>query len=112
MAKGTESKNEVFKKILEIFPGSFMYNDNKEVRLNFVENGEPVQLKLALTTAKTPVESDESTSAFDSTSATGVKNETFNWDEVSFEEKKELTEPTAEEKQNVAKLVEALGLGG
>lgn len=110
MAKGSESKNEVFKKILEMFPGSFMYNDNKEVRLNFTENGELVQLKLTLTAAKSPVEGDNS-SEFDNPTA-GVKNESFNWDDVSIEEKKELVEPTEDEKQNVAKLVEALGLGG
>lgn len=110
MAKGAESKNEVFKKILEIFPNSFMYNDNKEIRLNFVENGEPIQLKLALTTAKTPV-AGGGDGDFDSPTA-GVKNESYNWDEVPFDEKKQLAEPTEDEKKNVAKLVEALGMGG
>ena len=109
MAKGSESKNEVFKKILEVFPGSFMYNDNKEVRLNFTENGEPVQLKLTLTAAKTPVDGGEGETQFDVPNA-GVKSEAFNWDEVTEETVKTLAEPTEEEKQNVEKLVKALGL--
>ena len=33
MAKGAEAKAKVFKQILEAFPGSFAYNDGKEIRI-------------------------------------------------------------------------------
>jgi hypothetical protein len=54
MAKGALSKQEATQKILELFPGSFIYE--KEIRIPFVEEGENIQLKCALTCAKTNVE--------------------------------------------------------
>lgn len=59
MAKGSIAKNEVYGKIMEIFPDSFMYNDGKELRINTEEDGEPIQIKLVLTAAKTPVSNGE-----------------------------------------------------
>lgn len=54
MAKGTLSKETVMKKILETFPGAFAYE--KELRIPMIEGGEEVQIKVALTCAKTNVE--------------------------------------------------------
>ena len=54
MAKGALSKQEATQKILELFPGSFVYD--KEIRIPFVEEGESIQLKCALTCAKVNVE--------------------------------------------------------
>ena len=54
------SKQEIFDKLIEMFPGSFMYNDGKECRINLNEDGAAVQIKVALTAAKTPVEPDGS----------------------------------------------------
>ena len=56
MAKGAIAKQEVSKKILETFVGSFLYNDGKEIRIPCNENGEIVQIKVALTCAKENVE--------------------------------------------------------
>ena len=57
MAKGTASKQEVAATILETFGDkAFLYNDGKEIRINCIENGEPVQIKVALTAAKVAVE--------------------------------------------------------
>ena len=56
MAKGSAAKQEVMAVILEAFGDkAFLYNDGKEVRVNCVENGEPVQIILALTAAKVAV---------------------------------------------------------
>ena len=55
MAKGTESKSLVIKKILEIFPNSFLYNNDKEIRIPLTEQGEQVEIKVVLSCAKTPV---------------------------------------------------------
>lgn len=53
MAKGALSKQEATQKILELFPGSFVYD--KEIRIPFTEEGEEIQLKCALTCAKVNV---------------------------------------------------------
>lgn len=50
MAKGTESKALITEKILSAFEGSFIAG--KEIRIPCYENGELVQIKVALTAAK------------------------------------------------------------
>ena len=55
-AKGSILKQEIASKILAAFPGSFLYNDGKEIRINGTENGEKLQIKLTLTAAKVAVE--------------------------------------------------------
>lgn len=55
MAKGAESKSLVTKKILEIFPNAFLYNNDKEIRIPLTEQGEQVEIKVVLSCAKTPV---------------------------------------------------------
>lgn len=52
MAKGSEAKQIVAKKILETFPEAFLYNDGKEIRVPIIEQGIEVQIKIALTCAK------------------------------------------------------------
>ena len=52
MAKGSESKSIFYAKILETFEGSFMYNDGKEIRIPFKEDGKDIQLKIVATCAK------------------------------------------------------------
>jgi len=52
--KGAIAKQDITKKILEVFPGSFLYD--KEIRVPMVENGEIVQIKITLTAAKVAVE--------------------------------------------------------
>lgn len=55
-AKGAESKSLVTKKILEIFPNAFLYNNDKEIRIPLTEQGEQVEIKVVLSCAKTPVQ--------------------------------------------------------
>ena len=50
MAKGALSKDKVKEKILEAFEGSFI--NDKEIRIPFIENGEQIEIKVALTCAK------------------------------------------------------------
>lgn len=59
MAKGQAAKQEAFAKMLEMFPDSFLYNDNKELRINTTEDGNDIQLKVVITCAKTPVSEGE-----------------------------------------------------
>jgi len=51
--KGSQAKAEITQKILGQFPGSFLYE--KEIRIPIVENGETIQIKVALTAAKVNV---------------------------------------------------------
>ena len=95
MAKGAAAKQEITKKILEVFEGSFVYNDGKEIRVPIVENGEVVQIKITLTAAKVAVEAGADTAV---PGATPTKAE----DGVK--------EITADEKNEVNDLISALGL--
>ena len=94
--KGAVSKQIVTDKIIEMFPGAFIYG--KELRIPMDEDGQTVEIKVALTCAKINVggdgvfvDSQGQASAFpDATPAS--------------------TEPTAEEKENISKLMDRLGL--
>jgi hypothetical protein len=50
MARGSESKENITKKLLETFCGSFV--NGKEIRVPMVENGEVIEIKITLTAAK------------------------------------------------------------
>lgn len=101
--KGAIAKNTIFTKLMEVFPNSFMYNDNKELRINTTENGEPVQIKLSLTCAKTPVESNNS-----NTMSTPESSGELNWEESKPSSSSIIEQLTQEEKENVARLVKQL----
>ena len=110
MAKGSEAKAEVISKILEYFSdNAFAYNGGKEVRINMTENGEPVQIKLAVTCAKAAVEPG------DEDVVPGTKPKVANafdipvGDAPSFEEKKPI-EATEEERAAIADLMASLNL--
>lgn len=104
MAKGAVAKEQIFQKMLEMFNGSFMYNGGKELRIPWDENGEEVQIKVALTCAKENVYPDnaprEIAAALSQGPVIGSLAET----------KPENVEPTEEEKKNLEDLMAALGL--
>jgi len=52
-AKGSVVKEEIITKILEIFPTAFL--NEKEIRIDLIENGNPIQIKVALTAVKSPI---------------------------------------------------------
>ena len=106
MAKGAASKEIIFAKILETFEGSFMYNGGKELRIPMTENGDEIQIKVALTAAKENVYPESSIS-----SPAAVAQETVT--ASAFPEPKPVRkpiEPTEEEKANVEALLKSLGL--
>ena len=103
-AKGTEAKKIIMNKILESFPNSFLYNDGKEIRINIQENGEVVQIKVALTCAKVAVEGgDDTILPGEKTAATASVKLTGTSEKVP-------QEPTAEEKERLTTLLNKLGL--
>ena len=93
MARGAESKAQVLAKILETFDGAFEYG--KELRIPMEENGERVEIKIALTCAKTNVGGGDQV-------------------ESNMEQAPPIVEaasaPSEEEKQNIATLMERLGI--
>lgn len=100
MARGAISKEEATRRILEAFPGSFIYD--KEIRIPFVEEGENIQLKCALTCAKVNVEVGGENAIPGEEApvmATSAKTPPV-----------EKTEVSEEEKDNLKRMMEALGI--
>ena len=89
--RGQKVKQEIFKKIQEIFPNSFM--DNKDLRINMMEDGELVQIKLTLTASKTIVQNDGSAAATPTAKEVNIS----------------LTAPTDAEKADIEAMIRALG---
>lgn len=105
MAKGAESKNVIFNKLLEVFPGSFM-QDDKILRIPMQENGDTVEIKVTLTAAK------DILGAAAPAQATANAGE-FNWDDAPAQSTVEAAAAaslTEEEKERVKKMFEALGM--
>ena len=98
MAKGSILKQEITNKILETFPGSFLYNNGKEIRICGNENGELLQVKVTLTCAKENVEVGNDNDNNVTIAANNVVDSNTT------------VEPTQEEKDNVRRLMEALNL--
>jgi hypothetical protein len=101
-AKGSILKEEIIQKILETFPGSF--KNDKEIRIVGMENGEELQIKVALTCAKVNV-SPGADVALPGAAPTQTVSKV-----LPQRGKRALIEPTAEEKQNVSDFLKVLGL--
>lgn len=94
-AKGAETKLKITQKILEVFPNSFTHE--KEIRIPYVEDGVPGEIKVTLTAAKNMVGNG---------AAAPVQEEPV----TSTPAEKIPTEPTEEEKERLAFLLNELGL--
>ncbi len=105
MARGSASKEKIVAKILETFPGSFVYE--KDIRIPMVENGETIQIKVSLTAAKVNVASGADVALPGAEAATSDFGTTMPTTEVA---KDFMNEPTAEEKESVKKLLQTLGI--
>ena len=101
-AKGSILKQEIASKILAAFPGSFLYNDGKEIRINGTEEGQPLQIKLTLTAAKVAVEGGSDTALPGEAATADAKPVVTN--------EKIPQEPTAEEKERLTMILNKLGL--
>lgn len=101
-AKGSILKQEIASKILAAFPGSFLYNDGKEIRINGTENGEKLQIKLTLTAAKVAVEGGSDVVLPGEVATADVKPNVTN--EIIPQE------PSEEEKERLTMLLNKLGL--
>ena len=100
-AKGTALKQEIAGKILKTFPGSFLYNDGKEIRINGLEEGQQLQIKVTLTCAKVAVDNGQNIIPSEEKNVSAAVTET---------NEKIPQEPTEEEKERLAMLLNKLGL--
>ena len=111
MAKG-QAKQEVAKIVLEAFGDkAFLYNDGKEVRVNWIEDGNPVQIKLALTTSKVAVEQGADSAipgSIKPTASAIPKSEMIDFEAPVAPAP--VAAPTETEKQNIKELMARLGL--
>lgn len=103
-ARGSILKQEVATKILAAFPGSFLYNDGKEIRINGVEDGQNLQIKVTLTCAKVAVEGGEDTVL------PGENIKTTSPAQAITTSEKVPQEPTNEEKERLKTLLNQLGM--
>ena len=94
MAKGASSKAKLIEKLKEIYPDAFEYG--KEFRIPFEEDGQRVEIKVALTCAKSNVGGEGASEV------SGVQSEEAVYVASAA--------PTEEEKANIAKLMDRLGL--
>lgn len=97
-AKGFFLKGEIAEKILKTFPGSFLYNDGKEIRINGVENGVEIQIKVTLTAAKEAVSNGIS------------KIESEGTVDSELPPSEAITEPTEDEQIRLQNLLKKLNL--
>ena len=97
MARGAEAKEYIGQKIIETFAGAFPYD--KEIRIPYLEDGNRVEIKITMTCAKTNVGEGapgDGAGPVATPAPAAVENK--------------ITEPTQEEKDNIAFLMNKLGL--
>ena len=108
--KGAIAKEQVIKELLTYF-GDRAFKYDKDIRVNCIENGEPVQIKIALTAAKVAVEQGGDAAVPGSVTPTAPaipKAEMIDFEAPAAPAP--VAAPTAEEKQNIKELMAKLGL--
>lgn len=100
MARGTESKEAIFKKLQEVYKDAFWESEGKILRIPLTENGTRVEVKVTLTAAKANLGGDEVASAFGDAAVTPV----------NVPDTAAALEPSDEEKENINKLLQSLGM--
>lgn len=105
--RGTIAKQEVFAKIMQVYPNAFWEDENKVLRIPVEENGNLVEIKVSLTAAKNILGDGEVPSAFKLVNAPASPKTKA---APAFEEKRPELEMTEAEMTNVANLMSALGL--
>lgn len=93
MARGSSSKEIITEQILKTFDGAFL--NGKEIRIPMIEDSGEVQIKIALTAAKTNVEHD--------TNIVATGDKVIAASTVQTEVPKE---PTEEEKSHLQQLIQ------
>ena len=108
MARGNEAKAWVTQKIIECFGQDQTVLSDKKIYINTKENGEPIQVCLALTCPKTMV--GEAAAEAVAISQRGVDFGAFGTPAAPAPEPYKPAEVTPEERQTVVDLMRQLGL--
>jgi hypothetical protein len=105
--KGAQAKEQVAQELLNYF-GDRAFKYDKEIRVECMENGERVQIKIALTAAKVAVEKDGDVALPGAATVAPIANTpasgTFNQTPA------EAPQPTLQEKETASSLLKSLGL--
>ena len=99
MAKGAQAKINVTNKIANAFGEDWIDEVNKKLYVWADDGGERVQISIALTCPKTPVDAPDKNFVPDN-----------DWSEDETPAQKKAVEITDEEKKNIADLMQRLGL--
>ena len=108
MARGDASKKQITEKIIECFGQENVVLSDKKLYINTKENGEPIQICLALTCPKTMVGAAAAEAV--ATSKAGVDFGAFGVASAAAPEPYKPAEITPEERQTVQDLMRSLGL--
>lgn len=103
--KGAQAKKDILEKMLMSFNGAFM-NGEKELRIPWTENGETIEIKVTLTAAKDII-GNASVSFKTNSEIVKVENAMQN---AIISSNNKVKEPTAEEKANLARLLQTFNL--
>lgn len=106
IARGNEAKAWATQKIIECFGQNQVVLSDKKIYINTKENGEPIQVCVALTCPKTMV--GEEAAAAVATAKTGVDFGAFG--APTTPEPPKVAEITPSERQTVQELMKSLGL--
>ena len=92
--KGQEQKEQIYNKLKEIYPNAEIVE--KVLRIPFVVDGEPLEIKVALTAAKDVVLSDAGGGSSSASDISSMANDTK---AAAF------VEPSQQEKENLARML-------
>lgn len=110
---GNESKKMIFTKLQEIFPDSFVYG--RELRINLMENGEKIQIKVVLTKSKTIVDAGADTAVpgekveVVTGLSVGGPSDPSTAAEIPWDAPADSYKPTPKEKEDISILLQSLG---
>ena len=107
-SKGTIAKEKLIEKIKSAVGADWIGDVDKKIYIWSEENGEKIQIAISLTCPKTPVEINSSIATV--TDAKGNVGFDFEADPVATTTPQKAAEITDEERNNIATLLQKLGL--
>lgn len=110
--RGTIAKNNVANKIAECFGSDFLGEDGKRYYVQADDGGETIQVAIALTCPKVPFEGTNEKSV--NAAPAPIPHEDWNWDDAEPAKpqtpKEDTKEISAQEEENIKRLMERLHL--
>lgn len=107
MAKGAIAKEQIANKLAELFGEDWIGEVDKKYYLWTIENGERIQIAISMTCPKNYATAAAPAASTPATLAPKPAEEGFDWDDAPQTAAPQITE---DEKANIKKLMEQLGL--